>query len=556
MPKIKLTKEFFDDVFKNKTQKIKMFKPTDLKENDAKALQHLMKAGKIINDVSLIQDHHQNLELKKWLKDNNAKDALKFFNMINGVEGLNGIDKNPIEIFEGVKGYKGRNFYPHTLSVSHFHNVLTEMLNAGKTTEVQKILSARTMVVWNNNKELEGIDYVDYFKAYFKKAAKELISASELVSNKDFANYLKLQSEALLKADENLDAAADTAWAELQETDLEFTLGRENYEDEMTLSVFENKELVSLLEKANIEVNPKDMLGVRVGVINKEGTKLLLKFKSEMKSLAFKMPLADTYEQEFLKSEEVKQTMVDVDVTGLFGDYAQCRGGITTAQNLPNNDKLSIKQGAGRRNAYHRQVRQSGDNKTTQKKLNKLVAKDLHQYFNREADHLFVIGHENGHSYGPNSEHQVALGIYKHTIEEHKADVISVAFMKHYAEKGIITKQELKEIYTTWVIFRLFIIAKPQLAQPHRMADLMQFNYLLENGAISFDKKNMLNIDFEKFEPVIDALLEETIKVQLSKSPEVAKEFIDRYSNWGTHNVRIAKELQKLGVKNYKLIVY
>lgn len=73
------------------------------------------------------------------------------------------------------------------------------------------------------------------------------------------------------------------------------------------------------------------------------------------------MPFADAYRQSVLDGEELKQTMVDVDLADLEGDYAQCRGGITTAQNLPNNDKLSVKTGGGRRNVYHRQVRMSVD---------------------------------------------------------------------------------------------------------------------------------------------------------------------------------------------------
>ncbi len=555
MPKINLSKKFLDDVFKNKTQEIKMHKPTHLKPKDAQALKHLMKAGKIIDDVALTQDHHQNHEHKNWLKTSGNKNALKFFNMFAGLEGLNGIDNKPIQLFKGIKGYAGRNFYPHNLSKKQFHKILIKMINNGQIKEVQNILSNRTMVVWDNT-NLLAIPYTKYFAKEFKKAATEIQKAAELVTNKNFAKYLKLQAKALLSEDEKLDAKADHAWADLQDTELEFTIGRESYEDAMTPTVFENKHLMELLKNNNIEITPKDMIGIRVGTINKEGTDLLLKFKAEMKNLAKKMPLADTYEQEFLKSKEIKQTMVDADITGLFGDYAQCRGGITTAQNLPNNDKLAIKQGGGRRNVYHRQVRQSGDNKQIQQKLDLLVQKDLHKYFNKEADHIFVIGHENGHSFGPNSEHQIALGLYKHIIEEHKADVVSIAFMKHYQKKKVISKQALLEIYTTWVVQRLFLSAKPQLAKPHRMADLMQFNYLLENKAISFDKENKLGIDFKNFEQVIDNLLEETIKVQLSKSPTMAKKFIDRYTHWGKHSKRIAKELIKLGGKNYKLIVY
>lgn len=562
--KINLSEEALDKIINEQTIKIVMIDKKSplyqtLKDNDKKALEHLTKAGKILNNVNLRQDHHLNLEQKKALKiaagnDKYAQKALQFFNMFNGVEGLNGIDLQPIELFEGIKGYAGRNFYPHDMSVEEFHNIIHNMLKEKKFEQVQKILSNRTMVLRKNN-ELEAIDYTTYFATEFLEIAQELNFAKELVSDQKFGQYLKAQALALQNNDEKLDEKADKLWAELQDTDLEFTISRENYEDEMTTTLFENKAIMELINQAGIEINSKDMLGVRVGIINKEGTNLIMKFKEKMKDLANLMPFADTYEQSIANTGEIKQTMVDADLLGLYGDYAACRGGITTAQNLPNNDKLSIKNGGGRRNVYHRQVRQASNPEREAKILEMLVDKNLHQYFNLETDHLFVIGHENGHSLGPNSVYQNALGIYKHIIEEHKADVISIAFMPEYLKAGVISAQELKEIWATWVIFRLFISAEPHFSKPHRIADLIQFNYLLQNNAIYFDDNGKLYIDFIKFEATIKQLLEETIKVQLSKKPEIAKEFIEKYAVWGQESKRIAKIQKELGLKPYKQIV-
>lgn len=530
----------------------------ELSSGDKQALEHLVKAAKIINDVSLIQDHPLNVEQKKALeeaaKDSEyARKALALFNSLNGVEGSNGVDKEPIRIFAGIKGYAGHNFYPTDSNVDEFHQILIEMLEKGKLVEVSKILSARTMVR-RQDEELVAIDYTDYFKDEFKEIADELKQASNFVSNKDFAEYLRFQAEALLHNDEKLDMLADMKWAELQDTDLEFTLGRENYDDAMTSSVLENKKLKDLLEKNNIEAVAKDTLGIRVGIVNKQGTELILQFKDSMKKLAELMPFADKYEQAVAQNDEVKQTMIDADLVELKGDYAQCRGGITTAQNLPNNDKLSVKNGGGRRNVYHRQVRMGSDAEKRKKILDKLVSEDLHQYYNDEADHLFVIGHENGHSLGPNSSYQNALGQYKHIIEEHKADVVSIALMPEYVKKNVIDAKTLREIYTTWVIKRLFLIAEAKFEHPHRVADLIQFNYLLENNVINFDTLGKLTINFDSFDAIMKQMLQDTIEVQLSKSPMFAKEFIERYAKWETYSIRISEFLRSLGLKPYKNI--
>ena len=305
------------------------------------------------------------------------------------------------------------------------------------------------------------------------------------------------------------------------------------------------------IQAAGIEINNKDMLGVRVGIVNHEGTKLIMRFKEHMSELAELMPYKDKYTQNVGKDSELKQTMVDVDLVALTGDYAQCRGAITTAQNLPNNDKLAVKTGGGRRNVYHRQVRQSADMEKYKQILERMVASELHQYFDVEADHLFVIGHENAHSLGPKAEYQNALGQYKNMIEEHKADVASIAFMPEYVKNGTISEDQLRKIYTTWVVYRLFMKAKPVFVMPHRMADLMQFNYLLENRAISFDENDKLHINFEIFGLVMNKLLEETIAVQLSKSPAKAKEFVDRYTTWSKYSAKIAALHEELGLKPY-----
>lgn len=556
---LNLSEEELDEIFAKKLRPIELITPEfagykTLPESEKKVITHLVKAAEIMNDVSLEQDHPLNLRLKKALEqaaptNSHAAKALRLFNCFNGVAGLNGLDPEPVQIFKEVKVLRGRNFYPADLSVEEFHSIIKKMLQEGKNEEVRRILSARTMVRRKGD-ELEGIDYTKYFEKSFSAIANELEVAAHYTTDEAFKDYLGWQAQALIQNNEDMDMLADKHWAVLQDSPLEFTVSRENYDDEMTPTICDNAELKSMLDNLGIEVNSKDMLGVRVGIVNKKGTDLLLTFKEQMKNLAGLMPYADKYKQSITSGNDLKQTMVDVDLIALKGDYAQCRGAITTAQNLPNDDKLSIKTGGGRRNVYHRQVRMSQDKERTQKLLNALVAENLHQYYNPEAEHIFVIGHENGHSLGPDSSFKNSLGLYKHTIEENKADVVSIAMMPQYVKAGIIDEKTLKEVYTTWIV-RIFLKAKPQLIQPHRMGDLIHFNYLLEHGAIRFNADNKLEIDFAKLPEVMNKILAETIAVQLSKSAQKAKEFIDKYTEWKDIHKYIAKTLQEIGIKPY-----
>jgi len=102
---------------------------------------------------------------------------------------------------------------------------------------------------------------------------------------------------------------------------------------------------------------------------------------------------------------------------------------------------------------------------------------------------------------------------------------------------------------------RLFLSAKPHNMLPHRMGELIQFNYLLRNNVINFDNEGLLNIDFENLEKVLLQLLDETIAVQLSKSPQTAENFVNRYTEWSEVSERIAAVHRELGIKPYKRIV-
>jgi hypothetical protein len=261
-------------------------------------------------------------------------------------------------------------------------------------------------VVERDGEFLKGTDYVDAFRSEFELAADELEKAAEVSTNADFNDYLRLQAKAFRVADPVLDAYADIKWAKLQDTPLEFTVTRENYSDEMTETVMENEELKSLLAQNGIMAIAKDFLGGRVGIVNNKGTEAILKVKEFLPTMAQNMPYKDEYVQNISPDKESKQTMVDVDLVAVSGDVGAFRAGITLAENLPNDDKLSISMGGGRRNVYHRQIRlitSEDAKKKMQERLDAILDKEQHKYYNDEADHWFTIGHENAHSLGPNS---------------------------------------------------------------------------------------------------------------------------------------------------------
>ena len=518
---------------------------------DKEALKHLVKAAKAIDEVFMKQDNPKNLEFKKFLEEETAKgneDAKMTLTLFNAQIGMNAVDSEANKIFlaKGEKELPGKGFYPVDLSVEEFHTILVKMLKNGETDAVRTILNQRSMVVRDGEK-LKGIDYTEYFSKEFSYIADELEKAAETSTNDDFNKYLKLQAIALCENNPKNDAYADKKWAELQDTPLEFTISREQYADEITGTVVENEELKKLLEENNIEPISKDSIGIRVGIVNKEGTEKLLEIKKYMPILAENMPYKDEYEQNISFSDDDKQTMVDVDIVTLRGDEGTYRGGITLAQNLPNNDKPSLQIGGGRRNVYHRQIRISTSpeaKERRQKRLDATLAKEFHKYYNQEADHWFTIGHENVHSLGPKSGTE-ALGKYKNIIEENKADMGSLAMLDILTKLGMYTDEERKQIIVTYAADN-FLKAKPTLSQAHRVRTVMQTKYFLENKAIWLNENGLLEIDIEKMVPTAQKMLAEIVRVQLSKDFAAGEKYILDNFVWTDEMETISKKLKEI----------
>ncbi len=522
-----------------------------LAEGDKKALIHLAKAANYANTVYMKQDNEMNLPFLKFLNEETAKGNKQaeltkiLFDAQLGVIGIDSESKKVV-LMKGAKELDGKAFYPDDLSKEELHSIIKSMIENGEQEEVSKILNQRTIVVRDGNK-LKGIDYTQAFKEEFENIANELEEAAKTSTNSDFNEYLKLQAKALRENDPMLDAVADKKWATLQDTPLEFTISREQYADLLTGSVMEDKELNELLEKNNITPVSKDSIGIRVGIVNKKGTEDLLKVKNYLPLMAENMPLKDKYEQNISSEEDNLQTMVDVDIVSLRGDEGSYRGGITIAQNLPNNDKLSLTIGGGRRNVYHRQIRTSQSPEALErrkKRLNATLNPDLHKYYNPEADHWFTIGHENVHSLGPKSGTE-ALGKYKNIIEENKADMGSLALVDCLTTAGVYTEEERKQILVTFCA-DCFLKAKPELSQAHRVRTVMQAYFFIKEGTIKVNDDGIIDVDIEKTVPTARKMLTEIIEVQLSQDFSKGEEFINKYFHWTNEIEAVSKKLREI----------
>ena len=523
----------------------------ELADGDKKALKHLVKAANYANVIYMKQDNELNIPFKNFLEEEIAKGNKQaeltkiLFDAQLGIIGIDSESKKVI-LLKDAPYLEGKGFYPSNITKEELHTILKTMLKNGEKEEVQKILNQRSIVKRDGDK-LKAYDYTEEFKEEFEAIAVELEEAGKVSTNADFNEYLILQAKALRENDPMLDAYADKKWATLQDTPLEFTISREQYADMLTGSVIEDEELKQLLEENNITPMSKDSIGIRVGIVNKKGTEDLLKVKNYLPLMAENMPLKETYEQNISSEDDNLQTMVDADIVSLRGDEGSYRGGITIAQNLPNNDKLSLTIGGGRRNVYHRQVRTSNSpdaKERRQKRLDATLNKELHKFYNPEADHWFTIGHENVHSLGPKSGTE-ALGKYKNIIEENKADMGALALLDCLTEANVYTEEEKNQILVTFGA-NCFLKAKPELSQAHRVRTVMQAYFFIKEGALSVDENGVININLEKMTSTAMKMLTEIVEVQLSQNFNRGEKFINDYFHWTDDIERVSQKLKEI----------
>lgn len=520
----------------------------ELADGDKEALKHLVKAAYILEKINMQIDCHENLEFKTFLDreiKKGSKQARLTKILFDAQKGINAIDNMStiINLAKGIETKPGKGVYPNDLSKEEFHSILSRMLDSCEVEAVKKILTQRS-VVERDGANLIGIDYVDKWGEDFALMADELEKAAAVSTNADFNEYLQLQAKALRKADPMLDAYADKKWATLQDTPLEFTITRENYEDEMTGTIVENTELSEKLKAHGISPIPKDFLGGRVGIVNKKGTDALMAIKQYLPTLAKNMPYNNEYTQNISTTGDTKQTMVDVDLVAVTGDVGEFRGGITLAENLPNDDKLSLTIGGGRRNVYHRQIRFISDMKKLQERLDAILDKEQHQYYLDEADHWFTIGHENAHSLGPR-EGSEKLGKYRNIIEENKADMGSLAFVDLLTELGMYTEEQRKQIIVTTIADN-FLKSKPTLSQAHRVRTVMQNKYFAERGAYDLTADGKIHVNIDKVVPIAKEMLAEIVRIQIDGDFNKAEKYVTDNFVWTENMEVIAQKLQKI----------
>ncbi|MDT5271068.1 MAG: hypothetical protein QOH49_3254 [Acidobacteriota bacterium] len=321
----------------------------------------------------------------------------------------------------------------------------------------------------------------------------------------DFARYLRNRARDLLSDDYE---SGDAAWVTGHFKNLNAQIGSyETYDD----SLYGVKTFYSL----NVLSNRREETDrVRAAMKGLQALQEALPFKFERRV-----------------REEISVGAYDV-----VADFAQSRGG-NTATILPNEAYLGRRY--GRTIMLRANIMRSPElfEGTSASPWEAAIDPRHKSELTSDGNFYRTLWHEVGHYLGVDvtkdgRELDAALQDDADLLEEMKADLVSLYVAEPLRKQGYYTDAQLRAVYASGIL-RVLLNVKPRRDQPYQTMQLMQWNFFLEHGLLSFDRETkLLRINYDKYRDVVRDLLERVLRVQYEGDKAAADRFIDEYAKW------------------------
>ena len=147
-----------------------------------------------------------------------------------------------------------------------------------------------------------------------------------------------------------------------------------------------------------------------------------------------------------------------------------------------------------------------------------------------------VLMHEIAHGIGPafarrdgkQVDIREAIGPTYSGLEEAKADVTGMFGLKWLVDHGALPRERLEEYYASYVA-GIFRTVRFGIAEAHGRAEMMEFNFLSERGAITRNADGRYAIDYAKMPDAIAAVTKELLEIEATGDRARAEAWFARY---------------------------
>jgi hypothetical protein len=379
---------------------------------------------------------------------------------------------------------------------------------------------------------VQGFYAVPYSVAY----ADELMKAYALLNeaadslqrdDEEFAKYLRNRARDLLSDDYE---SGDAAWVTGHFKNLNAQIGSyETYDDEL--------------------FGLKTFFAFSLLLTRQQETNALRQAMKGLQALEDSLP----YDHHKKVREDIPVGVYDV-----IADFGQARGG-NTATILPNESYLARRYGRIillRANIMRDPNIFESANHSLAAAVGEEQAKDL----TPDGNFYRTLWHEVGHYLGvdrtrDDRDLDQALLDDASALEEMKADLVSLYVAAALHQQHYYTDAQLRSVYAGGIL-RVLQNSKPRRDQPYNTMQLMQWNFFLENGLLTFEN-GKLRIHYDKYQSVVGKLLQKVLEVQYNGDKAAADRFIDQYTTWkeDLHGV-VAKNIRDQSRYRFRLFKY
>ena len=439
-----------------------------LSEDQKQMIVRLIEASEIMDDLFWRQSFGD--DYKSWLDSIDDERERRFAELNYGPWDALDDDKPFIDGF-GRKPL-GAQFYPADMSRDEFETAFLP----GKADLYSFVRrdheGGLTLVPYH-------VEYADELAA----AAGLLREAAKLAKSPDFSNYLKLRAAALISDDFQL---SDMYWMDVKDNEIDIVIGPiETYLDRLFgyRAAYESYVLV------------KDL----------EWSERLSRFAAFLPALQEGLPVPGEYKQE---SPGTNADLNAYDVVYYAGHSNA--GSKTIAINLPNDEKVQLEKGSRRlqlKNAM--QAKYAG---ILEPIADVLIDDSQRKHITFDAFFSNTMFHEVAHGLGIKNTIngkgtvQHALQEYASSMEEGKADILGLYMITELHKAGELGDVDLRDYYVTFMA-GIFRSVRFGAASAHGKANMLRFNYFLEQGAFVRDAATgRYSVDFDRFEDAIASL--------------------------------------------------
>jgi hypothetical protein len=361
-------------------------------------------------------------------------------------------------------------------------------------------------VRWQGD-QLEEIPYHIAYRSFLEPAARDLREAAKLSRDAAFANFLRMRADALLSDDYY---ASDLAWLDLKNPKFDIIFAPyETYDDHL--------------------LGVKATYGAAVMIRNAEQSKKLEMFQNYVADIQDALPLAP----EDRPSKRGLQTPMEVmDSPYRAGDLRH--GYQVVADNLPNDPRIHEQKGS--KKIFFKNFMDARVDYVILPLARYMMQPEQAAKASGEGYLLSTIMHEISHGLGPayartaagKVDVREAIGPAYSGLEEAKADVVGMFGLKWLVDHDALPKAKLEEYYASYVAGN-FRTIRFGTGEAHGQAEMMEFNYLSERGAVKREASGKYAVDYALMPGAIADLAKELLEIEATGDRQRAENWFKKY---------------------------